>query len=593
MHLDSAGRAAGTGAAAVAAEDPERLGFVTLTQFLGQLPALAVVHDGGNGQERLRWVEPSELEDPTPYLLDGEFLLTAGLPFVGGGGSEEAVDAYVRRLVQARVGALGFGLEPYFDAVPDAVVRACRQHNLTLVAIPESLPFAALGLEFSRLLESDNAKTFRQLADTSRQLMRAVLSARPEHELLAALVQRVPVWAVLVGADGRVRARGSGPSPGPQGAGAAAAAGTVPGVDSADLQPLLARLLAGSGPRVEMDSFDAAGSSLVFGYPLRSTRDANLGALILGTDAPLTPAQNSVVSTAVGLLELLVRQRISGSLAPSQLATALLLHPESVASGSARHVNGFKDLLAQSISSTRSGQLRVVQGVRIDAAPDSTRTPGGPGEAPVRALLEWRRLFDTKLVELTEYGFAAITRLKVDDALLAEVERLGWRLVIGSGTDFANLPEAYRHAASLRNRVLTSRRSVRADDVTWSVAGLLGPAAGTMLAGHLLAPLLALEPERRASLLGILRAWLGENGSWDATAKATGLHRNSVRRQIGIIAELLGLDLNQAQARAELWIALQYQAEPDPPTPATAGQASSAPATAGQASAAGQTPQER
>lgn len=591
MHLGSAGRAAGTEAAAVAAEDPERLGFVTLAQFLGQLPALAVVHDGGNGQERLRWVEPSELEDPTPYLLDGEFLLTAGLPFVGGGGSEEAVDAYVRRLVQARVGALGFGLEPYFDSVPDAVVRACRQHNLTLVAIPESLPFAALGLEFSRLLESDNAKTFRQLADTSRQLMRAVLSARPEHELLAALVQRIPVWAVLVGADGRVRARGSGPSPGPQGAGAAA--GTVPGVDSADLQPLLARLLAGSGPRVEMDSFDAVGSSLVFGYPLRSTRDANLGALILGTDAPLTPAQNSVVSTAVGLLELLVRQRISGSLAPSQLATALLLHPESVASGSARHVNGFKDLLAQSISSTRSGQLRVVQGVRIDAAPDSTRTPGGPGEAPVRALLEWRRLFDTKLVELTEYGFAAITRLKVDDALLAEVERLGWRLVIGSGTDFANLPEAYRHAASLRNRVLTSRRSVRADDVTWSVAGLLGPAAGTLLAGHLLAPLLALEPERRASLLGILRAWLGENGSWDATAKATGLHRNSVRRQIGIIAELLGLDLNQAQARAELWIALQYQAEPDPPTPATAGQASSAPASAGQASAAGQTPQER
>lgn len=591
MHLDSAGRAAGTGAAAVAAEDPERLGFVTLTQFLGQLPALAVVHDGGNGQERLRWVEPSELEDPTPYLLDGEFLLTAGLPFVGGGGSEEAVDAYVRRLVQARVGALGFGLEPYFDAVPDAVVRACRQHNLTLVAIPESLPFAALGLEFSRLLESDNAKTFRQLADTSRQLMRAVLSARPEHELLAALVQRVPVWAVLVGADGRVRARGSGPSPGPQAAGAAA--GTVPGVDSADLQPLLARLLAGSGPRVEMDSFDAVGSSLVFGYPLRSTRDANLGALILGTDAPLAPAQNSVVSTAVGLLELLVRQRISGSLAPSQLATALLLHPESVASGSARHVNGFKDLLAQSISSTRSGQLRVVQGVRIDAAPDSTRTPGGPGEAPVRALLEWRRLFDTKLVELTEYGFAAITRLKVDDALLAEVERLGWRLVIGSGTDFANLPEAYRHAASLRNRVLTSRRSVRADDVTWSVAGLLGPAAGTLLAGHLLAPLLALEPERRDSLLGILRSWLGENGSWDATAKATGLHRNSVRRQIGIIAELLGLDLNQAQARAELWIALQYQAEPEPPAPATAGQASSAPASAGQASAAGQTPQER
>ena len=40
-------------------------------------------------------------------------------------------------------------------------------------------------------------------------------------------------------------------------------------------------------------------------------------------------------------------------------------------------------------------------------------------------------MFDTKLVEITDYGFAAITRLKVDDALLAGVERLGWRLVVG------------------------------------------------------------------------------------------------------------------------------------------------------------------
>ncbi|MDN4644628.1 PucR family transcriptional regulator [Arthrobacter sp. PsM3] len=556
----------------MAADDGERLGFVTLAQFLRQLPPeLSVLHDGGNGAERLRWVEPSELEDPTPYLLDGEFLLTAGLPFLGAGGRGEFVDAYVQRLVAARVSALGFGLEPYFDEVPEAVVLACRRHNLTLVAVPKTVPFAAVGLAFSQLLESDNATTFRQLADTNRQLMRAVLSARPEHELLAALVQRVPVWAVLVGADGRLRARGTATAPAAPGAASAASAGApgeraTPGVELAVLQPLLARLLSGSGPRVEMDSFGTAGSALVFGYPLRSTRDANLGALILGTDTPLTPAQNSVVSTAVGLLELLVRQRTSGSLAPSQLATALLLHPDSLATGGTRHLNGLKDLLAQSVSTTRSGPLRVLLGLR----PEPAGRPDGPagtpatghtarsGESPVRELLEWRRMFDTKLVEITDYGFAAITRLKVDDALLAGVERLGWRLVIGSATELSGLAEAYRLASSLRSRVGTTGHSVRVDDVTWSVAGLLGQEAGAMLAARLLAPVLAMEPERRDALLGILRAWLGENGSWDATAKATGLHRNSVRRQIGMLAELLELDLNQAQARAELWIALQY-----------------------------------
>jgi hypothetical protein len=533
----------------LAPDAAERLGFVTLEQFLQKLPPeLKILHDGGNGAGMLRWVEPSELEDPTPYLLDGEFILTAGLPFLGEGGSPGMVDAYVQRLVGAGVGALGFGLEPYFDAVPEALVTACRRRNLTLVEFPNTVPFAAIGLAFSQLLESDNARVFRQLADTNRQLMRAVLSARPEHELLAALAQRVPVWALLVGADGRVRARSAAAA----GADAGAGVHSPPAaVELSALQPLLKRLLEGSGPRVEMESLGEPRPSLVFGHPLRSTRDANLGALILGSGGPLTPAQNSVVSSVVGLLELLVRQRTSGSLAPSQLATALLLHPDSASSGGTKHVNALKDLLAQSVSSTRSAPLRVVQGVKAD--------PGGPGDSPVRELLQWRRMFDTKLVEITDYGFAAITRLKVDETLLTEAEALGWRLVIGDATEFQELASAYRRVTSLRARVQATGRSARVDEVTWSVAGLLGREAGTMLAARLLEPVLSQEdPERRAAQLTVLRTWLGENGSWDATAKALGLHRNSVRRQVNALAELLDTDLNQAQVRAELWFALQY-----------------------------------
>lgn len=513
--------------------DGTSLSFVTLRQFLASLPqGLKVLHDAG-GDPLLRWVEPSELEDPAPYLLDGEFVLTAGLPFLGEGGTPERIDAYVQRLVGATVCALGFGLTPYLDAVPEALLQACRRHQLTLIEIPPSIPFAAIGLHFAQLLESDSAKVFRQLAETNRQLMRAVLSPRPEHELLGALAQRVPGWTVLFGADGRVRAR----------------AGRVP-LDSAALAPLLGKLLSGSGPRVELASFDVEGAQNVVGHPLRSTRDANLGALVIGSEARLTPAENSVVSSAVGLLELLVRQRTSGSLAPSQLAVALLLHPETVSAGNARQQNAARDLVAQSLASTRSARMRVVQGVKAE---------GGPGsESPVRELLQWRRLFDTKLAEITDYGFAAITRLKVDDSVQAEAERLGWLLVISDPVELNDLPGAYQRVSSLRARAVATGRTLRVDGVSWSVTGLLGREAGTMLAGQLLAPLLGLEEERRSQLLGVLKAWLGEHGSWDGTAKALGLHRNSVRRQIGVIAELLGADLNDAQTRAELWIALQY-----------------------------------
>lgn len=539
---------------------PEQLEVVTLGRFLAALPAgVTVIHDAGNSQAPLRWVEPSELEDPTPYLLDGEFVLTAGLPFLqarpdgghdgeaeaGPGGESDGgtrpggdaavdparADEYVSRLVAARVAALGFGLEPYYAAVPAEVEAACRRHGLTLVEVPASIPFAALGLEFSKLLESGNAQAFRQLAETNRHLMRAVLSARPEHELLAALAQKVPVWAALFGTDGRVRAK----------------AGAV--VELSRLQPLVKRLLTGSGPRVETEALEDAGQALVFGHPLRSSRDATLGGLVLGADKPLTPAQNSVVSSVVGLLELLVRQRTSGSLAPSQLATSLLLHPESLAGGSTRQLNSVRDLLAQSVSGTRTGPLRVVQGVRLDGAVD---------DGPVRELLQWRRVFDTKLVELTDYGFAAVTRLKIDDQLVAEVERLGWALVVGAPAELPALASAYRNASALRPRAAAVGRTVREEDQTWTVAGLLGGGAGTMLADRLLAPVTALDPERRNSQLRLLRSWLGANGSWDATAKALGLHRNSVRRQVNALAELLDMDLGQASSRAELWIALQF-----------------------------------
>ncbi len=106
---------------------------------------------------------------------------------------------------------------------------------------------------------------------------------------------------------------------------------------------------------------------------------------MLGAGKPLTPAQNNVVSAVVGLLELLVRQRTSGSLAPSQLATALLLHPDSLAGGSTRQLNGLKDLLAQSVSGTRSAPVRVVRGVRAEPAAALPRDGAGPGAAAVAA----------------------------------------------------------------------------------------------------------------------------------------------------------------------------------------------------------------
>jgi len=55
----------------------------------------------------VRWVHSSELEDPTAWLKGGELILTTGM---GVGETAAKQRAYVRRLVDAGVAGLGFGL---------------------------------------------------------------------------------------------------------------------------------------------------------------------------------------------------------------------------------------------------------------------------------------------------------------------------------------------------------------------------------------------------------------------------------------------------------------------------------------------------
>ncbi|MFD0889240.1 PucR family transcriptional regulator, partial [Streptosporangium algeriense] len=60
----------------------------------------------------------------------------------------------------------------------------------------------------------------------------------------------------------------------------------------------------------------------------------------------------------------------------------------------------------------------------------------------------------------------------------------------------------------------------------------------------------------RADLLESLRAYLACNGHWDAAAQRLGVHRHTLRYRMRRVAELLGRDLDDPGARAELWVAL-------------------------------------
>src|SRR3954468_2598961 len=79
---------------------------------------------GEDGAERpVRWVHVSELEDPTPWLKGGELILTTGM---GIGTTPAKQRAYLKRLVDAGLTGLGFGLGFGHDRVPKALVTAAE-----------------------------------------------------------------------------------------------------------------------------------------------------------------------------------------------------------------------------------------------------------------------------------------------------------------------------------------------------------------------------------------------------------------------------------------------------------------------------------
>ena len=514
---------------------------LTLDRLLAQMPAeLEPVAGPAEGAGRpLRWVATSELEDPTPFLLGGEFLLTAGVSLVDR--PPEEVDAYVGRLRAAEVTALGFGVSPVHDDVPGLLVRACTAQGLPLVRVARRTPFVAVTRKFAAMLEAEGARLSRHLAEVNRRMLRAVLSDSPESSLLGVLAAEVRGWAVLTGADGR----------------ASAAAGRQV-LDEGRLRPLQERILAGSGPRVEVTGFPVPGAAHVVGHPLRSERDVDLGTLVLGSATGFSPPQHTTIALAVGLLEVLLRQRTVGNFGPSRLATRLLLDPSALLRSAPGQDRTLVRSLAQSMSGAEGAPVRIVQGVRRDGR-DRGWPPPAAGELP--ELIQLRRLCDTRLVELTDYGFVAVTSSAVPDRVLADLERLGWLVAVGGPVEPAELPGGNEQVAAVRRRLRAGGASVRAEDVQWSVTGLLGPESGRLVAERLFAPLAVLPEERRRLLLRVLRSWLGVHGSWDACGRELGLHRNSVRRHVQHAADVLGLDLDDARSRAELLIALQFVPE--------------------------------
>ncbi|MFJ3665331.1 PucR family transcriptional regulator [Streptomyces sp. NPDC090106] len=440
----------------------------------------------------------SEMADPYPYLLGGELLLTAGVHITDAAGSGTYFDDYVARIVEAGGAALGFGVAPVHDTVPRALVAACEAYELPLVEVPPQTTFSAVARAVWQLMAQARLAELRRVTEAQQSLAAAASRPDPVPSVLRRLAQRLGAWTVLYGPEGTEIASFGRPAPPPA---RLALAG-------------LAEVVRPTDPGVPASATDTAAGSHLAAYALGAGQGFVLGVAAPGRDA----GDHTIASVAAVLLSLLTGEQQSGSGAARSSALVRLLlgtRPAEVA-----------PLLG-------AGPWRVVH-----AAPDAQALDTVAAAALGAAL-------GSPLIDLGR----DVVRVVAD----REPEpQPGWTMGVSAPVGAEDWPGADTQAARALARARATRAPLVRHGDRSGLAGLVAPDEAELHARTLLAPI-ADSP----ALLDTLRTWLSLHGSWDRTAVALAVHRNTVRQRVTRCATLLDADLDDPDVRMELWFALR------------------------------------
>jgi len=144
-----------------------------------------------------------------------------------------------------------------------------------------------------------------------------------------------------------------------------------------------------------------------------------------------------------------------------------------------------------------------------------------------------------------------------DTELLEEfAERFEERIGVSDPSSYDEFSTGTDQARLARDRG-SGRVSHFADVARTGVLSVPPSAEALTVARAALAPLVLHDLEHGTALLDTVRAWLANNCSHEASARALGVHRHTVRARIAAAERVLDVDLGSFAARAELWAALR------------------------------------
>lgn len=447
-------------------------------------------------------VHVSELDDPTAYLGGGELLLTTGLVLPH---SLLGCRRYVGRLVEAGVSALGYGLGPVTQAVPEQLVAACRDAGLPLLAVPGPTPFTMISRAYWSALSRATEQELADAVAAHRALVEAAASADPVPAVLRRLAGVLGGWAALLDASGEL-----------------VDAHPIASAVHTDVLRLEVARLEAAGARSSA-TFTVADQVLAV-FPL-AVGGRTVGYLAAGSPRRFGPEQRRVVVTAAALLSLdTVRgQRDRSAVEATRRCVALLLD-----AGMAEAAR----LLAARTGSPmpqHDACVLAVDGTDLDTlidavlawAPDALLVRTAPGTA--WAVLAAHHADPADLAERLRAQDRTVRAILSEPAPLDRLGLVRSRLV--------------RAAAALPPGMVELPRRVLPSHVDQAVDRLTAGASADVVEG--------------------LVAYLRHRGQWEQAARSLELHRNTLRYRVGRARELLEVDLDDPDVAAELWLLLR------------------------------------
>ncbi|WP_028936513.1 PucR family transcriptional regulator [Pseudonocardia spinosispora] len=491
---------------------------VTVSELL-QMPHLRLrLHSGAAGLGRtVSWAHSSDLPDPWDWLAGGELLMTNGLSFPADATGQRW---FIERLAEFGVSALAIAEQMSCPELTDALAQTSDRLRLPVLWVEHPMPFMSIS----------RAVAEATLLEQSQRLIRTERIYNVVHRAAGGPIDHAALLASLsreLGCEVQVRSRDTGHPWYP---------------DTPERDTLIAHAVRNrredAGARTRAGTFVVAlqdGREIrLIGVP---TQDSAV--LVFAADDVLPdPILIQHAATVVGL----------------QLAQSLRAVEHRRRAGA--------ELLAQLLD----GELDPAGGDRRlraeGLAPESSVLVSISGADRPRLQELHLSLWHLGITHIT-LSRSELTQVLIEDTPEGH-EKV--RTAAGPGCrtgssgplrESHRLPQAAREAGwALRIAESTGIPAARyGQSVPW--LGMTSLEEASNLVEMTLRPVLDHDEQHETPLLPTLRTFLEHKRSWQHTASAMHLHRQTVLYRVRKVQALLGRDLTTSRDIAEVWLGLQ------------------------------------